>query len=234
MGDPKRHVNTYKCPRHPWERDRIIEEKTLLAEYGLKNKKDIWKQVSLINKIKERVKKVNSQTGKGIDQEREALAKKLVKYNFLNEGQPLDDALELTPRDAMERRLQTVSVRQGLARTMKQARQFIVHGHITVNGKRITSPSYMVTKEEQFLLGFIPKSSFSDPEHPERMPSVKEVEEKVKKPVKDKAKKEVDDETGDDINLEEVGVVEDEVSKEISQKLEVEEDEDAPEEPKNE
>lgn len=184
MGDPKKNVSRYSGPRHPWEADRLAEEKVLIADFGLKNKKDIWKQSSYVKKIKDQVKKINISVGKGIEQEEVALIKKLVKYNLLNENQPLEEALELTTRDIMERRLQTQVVRQGLARTMKQARQFIVHGHIKVNGKKITSPSFLVSKEEQFQIEFQANSSLSDEEHPERKtPEVAPVvEEKAEEP----------------------------------------------------
>lgn len=168
MGDPKKQVNRYSTPRHPWERDRIDEEKVLTYEYGLKNKKEIWKQASFIKNIKTHVKRLNGLVGTQADLEKDQLFNKLIAYGLLKEGQSLDEALELTTKDIMERRLQTQCVRQGLARTMMQARQFIVHGHIKVNGKKITAPGFLVTTESQFAIEFIPNSAFSDPEHPER------------------------------------------------------------------
>ena len=42
MGDPKRLRRKYEPPRRPWEKIRIDEEKTLMEEYGLKNKKEVW------------------------------------------------------------------------------------------------------------------------------------------------------------------------------------------------
>lgn len=168
MGDPRKHVSKYSGPRHPWEADRLADEKILMKEFGLKNKKDIWKESSYVKQIKDQVKKINVSVGKGIDQEKVALIKKLTRYNLLKENQSLEEALELTTRDVMERRLQTQVVRRDLARSVKQARQFIVHGHIKVNGHKITSPSYLVSKEEQFQLEFQDSSTLSNPEHPER------------------------------------------------------------------
>jgi len=37
---------------------------------------------------------------------------------------------------------------------MKQARQFIVHGHISLNGRKITVPSYMVLKAEEDTISY--------------------------------------------------------------------------------
>ena len=168
MGDPKRPVNKYSTPRHPWEADRLAEEKVLTRDFGLKNKKEIWKQDSYVKAIKNHVKRLNRSVGAQAELEKDALFSKLISYNLLKEGQSLDEALELTTNDVMERRLQTQVVRQGLARTMSQARQFIIHGHIKIAGKKMTSPSYLVTTEQQFQIEFMPGSNLVDPEHPER------------------------------------------------------------------
>ena len=45
----------------------------------------------------------------------------------------------------LERRLDNVVYRLGLATTRRQARQFVNHGHILVDGKRVDIPSYCVT-----------------------------------------------------------------------------------------
>jgi small subunit ribosomal protein S4 len=44
----------------------------------------------------------------------------------------------------LERRLDNVVFRLGLAATRRQARQFVGHGHVLVNGKRVDIPSYRV------------------------------------------------------------------------------------------
>ncbi|OYD08985.1 30S ribosomal protein S4 [Paludifilum halophilum] len=44
----------------------------------------------------------------------------------------------------LESRLDNLVYRLGLARTRAQARQLVVHGHITVNGKKVDRPSYQV------------------------------------------------------------------------------------------
>lgn len=53
-------------------------------------------------------------------------------------GVPGENLLSL-----LERRLDSVLYRLKLAVTCSQARQMIVHGHVLVNGKRVTSPSYL-------------------------------------------------------------------------------------------
>ncbi len=44
----------------------------------------------------------------------------------------------------LERRLDNVVYRLGLAHTRRQARQLVTHGHIAVNGKRLDIPSALV------------------------------------------------------------------------------------------
>jgi small subunit ribosomal protein S4 len=42
----------------------------------------------------------------------------------------------------LERRLDALVLRAGFARTIYQARQAVLHGHVTVNGRRVDRPSY--------------------------------------------------------------------------------------------
>jgi small subunit ribosomal protein S4 len=59
-------------------------------------------------------------------------------------GDPLLRLLEL--------RLDNVLVRLGLASTRAQARQFITHGHITVDGRRVDIPSFEVSPGQTIAL----------------------------------------------------------------------------------
>lgn len=53
---------------------------------------------------------------------------------------------------SLERRLDNVMYRLKLAVTRRQARQIVVHGHVYVNGKRVSSPSYLVSVGEVISL----------------------------------------------------------------------------------
>ena len=98
----------------------------------------------------------------------------------------VEDVLDLEPRDLMERRLQTLIFKSRLAKSLKQARQFIVHGHIIVDGKKITVPSYLVSLKEESKLGINPKLPITKEE-------VKEEKKEVSKdePVKEEKKADV-------------------------------------------
>jgi len=168
MGDPKKLRKKYEPPRHPWQGSRINAEKILTKEYGLKNKKEIWKAQSLLRNFAKQAK--NLATIKTLHDEklkRELLAK-LNKLNLLKENSQLEDVLSLNLRSILDRRLQTILVKKNLARSAKQSRQFIVHGHIMINGQKINVPGYLVGRDEENLIEFLPKSKLSNAEHAER------------------------------------------------------------------
>ncbi len=62
-----------------------------------------------------------------------------LKAGRIREGKHGDNFMIL-----LERRLDNVVYRLGLATTRRQARQLVNHGHITVDGKRLDIPSYEV------------------------------------------------------------------------------------------
>ncbi len=177
MGDPKRIRRKYQRPNHPWEMDRIQGERDLTDEYGLKNKKEIWKMNSLLKGFKDQVKKLNAMEGEQAEKEKEQLMNKLINLGIVDESDRMDDVLGLDIRSVMERRLQSVVYRQGLARSMEQARQFVVHEHIAIDGEKMTVPSYLVKVDEE--VHFAENSPLQDEMHPERRdekPSDQEIE----------------------------------------------------------
>ncbi len=52
----------------------------------------------------------------------------------------------------LEKRLDNVIYRLGLAETRPQARQLVSHGHILVNGRKVDIPSYRVEKEDKIAV----------------------------------------------------------------------------------
>ena len=66
----------------------------------------------------------------------------------------LEDVLALETEDVLERRLQTQVHKKKLSNSLKHARQLIVHGHIAINDRRVTIPSYKVSLEEERGIGY--------------------------------------------------------------------------------
>lgn len=71
---------------------------------------------------------------------RERQFKRFFELAVRAEGAPGDNLLSM-----LERRIDNVVYRLKMAVTREQARQIVVHGHILVNGSKVTSPSYFVS-----------------------------------------------------------------------------------------
>lgn len=169
MGDPKLKRKTFRGPSHPWEKDRIIEEGELLSTYGLKNKRELWKHTSLLKKFMRQAKKVIASGRNQEAQEARQLVQKLSLLGLLLPQGKVEDVLTISVKDILNRRLQTLVHKKQLARTVRQARQFIIHEHILVGEHKITQPSYLVSLSEESGISVSPSSSLSSIEHPERV-----------------------------------------------------------------
>lgn len=169
MGDPKKHRKKYSGPRHPWERERIDEERVIKKDYGLKNKKEIWKMRSVFKSLGDQAKKLIALKTAQAEKEKKQLLSRVNKLGLIKAKDDLNAILGLDFKALLERRLQTLVFKKGLARSINQARQFIVHEHIFVGNKKITSPAYLVLVEEEEKIRFSPSSSLSKEDHPERM-----------------------------------------------------------------
>jgi ribosomal protein S4 len=61
--------------------------------------------------------------------------------------------------------------KRGLAKTARQARQLITHGFISVNGKKVNSPSYLVPVSEDDSIQYYKKIDLSAGEEGEEAPA---------------------------------------------------------------
>ncbi|NPA86974.1 MAG: 30S ribosomal protein S4 [Candidatus Diapherotrites archaeon] len=143
-------------PFKRWDKRRIIEERKLMKLYGLKNKKELWRAQAELRRIRAFARKLLPLSGPAREKGEKELLGRLYRLGLLPENATLDDVLSLTVSDLLERRLQTMVWRKGLARTVKQARQFIVHGHVYVGGRRVRSPSYWVKRGEENQISLDP------------------------------------------------------------------------------
>ena len=173
MGYPGKNKKSYNTPKHPWQASRIEPEVELVKRYGLRNKREVWKAHSELKKYRELARKLLAESTKGkveghIKTDIENIITRLKRYGLLKTDAVLDDILSLDVNNFLERRLQTQVHKQGLANTPKQARQFIVHGHIAVAGRKITIPGYHVQSNEELSLGYYVNSELSKESHPSR------------------------------------------------------------------
>lgn len=165
MGDPKRRRKKYATPKYPWSKEELDAELRLLGEYGLRNKHELWRHHAMLSKYRTMARE---SLAKPLDEraklERQII-NKLYSLGFVSENAALEDVLDLSIEDVLERRLQTLTLRHGLARTTQQARQLIVHGHVSIGGKRVTVPSYTVSRDEESVLAYTPTSPIANTRH---------------------------------------------------------------------
>lgn len=137
----KRKHKTYSKPKRPFDKQRLEEEAEIKKQFGLKNKKEIWKVESKIASIREKAKKLISAT----EAEQKILFDQLNKIGLKVES--ISDILGLDKKSYMNRRLQTIVLNKGIANSAKHARQLITHKKILVNEKVVSTPSYIVPVE---------------------------------------------------------------------------------------
>jgi len=138
-----RKKKKYKKPQKKYDVGRIAEENRIIKEYGLKNKKELWKAEAKIDKLRTKAKSLITAE---VEDQAEFI-EKLKKKGFKVET--IADVLALNREDILKRRLQTLVADKKFSPTIKGARQLITHRHIKVNGKIVNVPSYHVSLEEE-------------------------------------------------------------------------------------
>ena len=193
MGDPKFPSKHYNTPSHPWQKTRIEQERTLTHQYGLKSKKEIWKADTKVREMRRQARKLTANANdEQAQKEKSLLLNKLSRLGMLEQGAALEDVLRMAPENILDRRLQTQVYLQGLASTVKQSRQLIIHGHISVEGAVNRVPGMIVTKTQEKNITYSPSSALNSDLHPVR-PGAKasyEDEEVAEEEVKEEPKTE--------------------------------------------
>lgn len=168
MGDPKKQRKKYEAPRFLWRPDVLQEELRLLGQYGLRNKRELWRNKTMLSRFRGIARSLIGKTPEERRKMEKMLLARLKKLGIIHETAVLDDVLDLTIQDVLERRLQTVVFRKGLAKSIYQARQLVTHGHIAIGDRRVTVPSYLVTREEENQIAYTSQSPLTNPDHPLR------------------------------------------------------------------
>ncbi len=165
MGDPKKQRRKYDTPRFPWRTDILQEELKLLGQHGLRNKHELWRHETMLSHVRGIARSLIGKSAEERKKMENELVTRLKKIGVLHETAVLDNILDLAIEDILERRLQTIVFRKGLAKTVHQCRQLITHGHISIGAKRVTVPSYIVTKEEEPQITYARESPLANPNH---------------------------------------------------------------------
>jgi len=141
MGDIKRKRKLFSRPKKLYDKARIEQEDLIVKKYGLKNKREIWKAKSAVSRFRKRAKEL---IGANAEEQR-VFFEKLNKMGL--SIVKISDVLALTEENLLERRLQTILFKRGLANTPRQARQLIVHKNVLLDNSVVNTPSFIVTKE---------------------------------------------------------------------------------------
>jgi len=177
LGDPKKQRKKYDTPRFAWRKDILQEELKLLGQYGLRNKHELWRHKTALSKVRGIARSLIGKTVEERGRMENELLARLKKLGVLQETAVLDNVLDLTIEDILERRLQTIVFRKGFTRTIFQSRQLVTHGHVTIGTRRVTIPGYIVSKEEEQQIAYTAQSSLANPAHPMRQALTAEVKQ---------------------------------------------------------
>ncbi|GAQ04742.1 40S ribosomal protein S9 [Aspergillus lentulus] len=154
---PRVYSKTYKVPRRPFESARLDSELKIVGEYGLRNKREVWRVQLTLSKIRRAARELLTLDEKDPKRlfEGNALIRRLVRIGVLDESRmKLDYVLALRVEDFLERRLQTCVYKLGLAKSIHHARVLIKQRHIRVGKQIVNVPSYMVRLDSQKHIDF--------------------------------------------------------------------------------
>jgi small subunit ribosomal protein S4 len=168
MGDPRFPRKHYDTPSHPWQKERIEKENALVHQYGLKNKREIWKASTNVRQMRQQARKLTAAASEQAQKERRLLLGRLDRLGLLDRGSNLEDVLRMDVEKLLDRRLQTQVYLQGLASTAKQSRQLITHGHITIEGTVARVPGMLVTRMQEKQIAYFSGSPLMSDLHPVR------------------------------------------------------------------
>lgn len=187
MGDPKKQRKKYETPKFPWRIDILEDELKMLGQYGLRNKRELWRHKTMISRFRGIARSLLGMSYEERKRQEKQLLGRLTRLGILPKKAELDDVLDLALENVLERRLQTLVFRKGLAKSMYQSRQLITHGHVAIKGRRMSAPSYLVMKDEETKLAYAPASPMSNPDHPlrESLGGMVEMKPETKEEVKE-------------------------------------------------
>jgi small subunit ribosomal protein S4 len=169
MGDPRKQKKKFVAPKKPFDSDRFEQELQLIGGYGLRNKKELWKHKTELSNYRRQARHLLALPVSERQQQERELVDKLARLGMLTTEPTLDHVLDLTMENVLERRLQTVVFRKGLASSMHHARQLVTHGHIALDGARVDTPRRIIAVTEEDRLNYAPKSALNDASHPARI-----------------------------------------------------------------
>ena len=162
MGDPKYPRRVWKKPKRPLNYELKMEELKTLGTFGLKTKRELWKAHTELSRLRHQARSLLALRQEIREEKEPVLMKSLARVGLVSDKSTLDDVLNLQVEDLLSRRLQTQVLKKFPFKTPYQARQAVVHGHITIGDRIINIPSYTVTVAEENQIKLTPGSTIKD------------------------------------------------------------------------
>ena len=123
MGDPRKAKKKYTRPRSIWATDQISSELYIVGSYGLRNKRELWKSQTEIARIRNQARSLLSLPIEVRSEKETNLLNYLLRLGIVADGSNL--------------------------KSPYQARQIVVHGHVSIGNRKINLPGYLVKKDEE-------------------------------------------------------------------------------------
>ena len=124
----ERITNSTRPQNAPSRNPESKRRRRLAIEYGLRNKREVWKAQSYLRRYRKAARELLALMSAGTDRvvfesKKDELIGHMQRAGLLGPDADIDNVLSLKVQQGLERRLQTLVYRQGLARSPKQARQ---------------------------------------------------------------------------------------------------------------
>merc|ERR1712232_123583 len=163
QGFLRKRSKTSKTPRRPFEKERMDAEMRILGEYGLKNKREIWRVQYVLSKTRAAARDLLTRDEKDPKRlfEGAALLRRLHRMGVLeSDKNELDYVLGLQTQNFLDRRLQTLVVKLGHAKSMHHARVLVRQKHIRVGDQIVDVPSFMVRLDSEKYIAVSERSPY--------------------------------------------------------------------------